>query len=96
MTDELARIDAQIRELGRQWDALEAEIARKIQERRALLAEQETGQADHTGAITSLQAEIYAARDRLKVLRDAHFDFSCLHRLISQARRSGKRRASRR
>ncbi len=60
------------------------------------MAEQETGQADHTGAITRLQAEIYAARDRLKVLHDAHFDFNCLYRLVSQARRPGKRPASRR
>jgi chromosome segregation ATPase len=87
LTDELARLDMQVRDLGEQWDGLEQVIAKKIQQRRALMAEQEAGQADHSAAITRLQAEIYAARDRLKVLRDAHFDFSCLYRIVSEARR---------
>ncbi len=87
LTDELARLDMQVRDLGEQWDGLEQEIAEKIQRRRALMAEQESSQVDHSAAITRLQAEIYAARDRLKVLRDAHFDFSCLYRIVSEARR---------
>ncbi len=89
---ELQRLDMQVRELGRQWDEAEREIARKIQRRRALIAQQETATVDHSVAITRLQGEIYAARDRLKVLRDAHFDFSCLDRIISEARRAASSR----
>jgi chromosome segregation ATPase len=88
LADELSRLDNQVRDLSRQWDVLEQEIADKIQRRRTLIAEQEATRADHGDAILRLQGEIYAARDRLKVLRDAHFDFSCLYRIVSQARRS--------
>jgi cell division septum initiation protein DivIVA len=87
LTDELTRLDNQVRDLSQQWDMLEQEIAEKIQRRRTLIAEQEATQADHSDAILRLQGEIYAARDRLKVLRDAHFDFSCLYRIVSEARR---------
>jgi DNA repair exonuclease SbcCD ATPase subunit len=84
LTSELARLDRELRELSEQWEAVEREITEKIRRRRDLLAHQEQSSEDHTDEINRLQSDVYALRDRLTALRDAHFDFSALYRILRQ------------
>lgn len=86
LTAELARLDHQLRDLSQQWEDVEGEIARKVRQRRELLVRQDETSEDHTDEINRLQSDVYALRDRLKTLRDAHFDFSALYRIVQQAR----------
>jgi len=86
LTAELARLDHQLRDLSQQWDEIESEIARKVRQRRELMARQDERSEDHTDEINRLQSDVYALRDRIKTLRDAHFDFSALYRIVQQAR----------
>jgi len=86
LTAELARIDHQLRDLSQQWEEIEGEIARKVRQRRELMARQDETSEDHTDEINRLQSDVYALRDRIKLLRDAHFDFSALYRIVQQAR----------
>ncbi|TMD11232.1 MAG: hypothetical protein E6J00_14285 [Chloroflexi bacterium] len=86
LTAELTRVDRQLRELSDQWEEVEREIARKIGRRRELLARQEESAEDHTDEINRLQSDVFALRDRLNALRDAHLDFSALYRILQQAR----------
>lgn len=83
---ELSRLDRQLRELSQQWEDVERAISEKIRRRRELLALQEETSEDHTDEINRLQSDIFALRDRLKTLRDAHFDFSALYRILQQAK----------
>ncbi len=86
LTAELARLDHQLRDLSRQWEDVEREITEKIRRRRELIARQEESPEDHTDEINRLQSDVYGLRDRLKQLRDAHFDFSALYRIVQQAK----------
>jgi chromosome segregation ATPase len=86
LTAELAQLDHQLRDLSQQWEDVEHEIAQKIRQRRELIVRQDETQEDHTDEITRLQSDVYALRDRIKLLRDAHFDFSALYRIVQQAR----------
>ncbi len=86
LTAELSRLDHQLRDLSQQWEKVERAISEKIRRRRELLALQEETAEDHTDEINRLQSDLYALRDRLKLLRDAHFDFSALYRILQQAR----------
>ena len=86
LTQELAQLDRQLRHLSQQWEEVEQQITEKIRRRRELLARQEESSEDHTDEITRLQSEVYNLRDRLKLLRDAHFDFSALYRIVQQAK----------
>ncbi len=86
LTAELSRLDHQLRDLSQQWEEVERTISEKIRRRRELLALQEETAVDHTDEINRLQSDIYALRDRLKSLRDAHFDFSALYRILQQAK----------
>lgn len=86
LTAELARLDHQLRELSQQWEDIEREIAQKVRQRRELMARQDETREDHTDEINRLQSDVYALRDRIKLLRDAHFDFSALYRIVEQAR----------
>jgi predicted RNase H-like nuclease (RuvC/YqgF family) len=86
LTAELTRVDRQLRELSEQWEEVEREITRKIARRRELLARQQESAEDHTDAINRLQSDVFALRDRLNALRDAHLDFSALYRILQQAR----------
>ena len=86
LTAELAQLDRQLRELSEQWDVVEREIAAKVLRRRELIVKQEESQEDHADEITRLQSDILALRDRLETLRDAHFDFSALYRIVQQAK----------
>ena len=86
LTSELAELDRQLRELSQNWEAVESEIAQKVRRRRELIARQDETQEDHTDEINRLQSDVYALRDRIKLLRDAHFDFSALYRIVQQAR----------
>lgn len=87
LTAELARLDHQLRDLSQQWEDIEREIAKKIRQRRELIVRQDETREDHTDEINRLQSDVYALRDRIKLLRDAHFDFSALYRIVQQARR---------
>ncbi len=87
LTNELAQLDRQLRDLSQNWEAVESEIAQKVRRRRELIVRQDETQEDHTDEINRLQSDVYALRDRLKLLRDAHFDFSALYRIVQQARR---------
>ncbi len=86
LTAELARLDHQLRELSQQWEDIEGEIAQKVRRRRELIVRQDETREDHTDEINRLQSDVYALRDRIKLLRDAHFDFSALYRIVQQAR----------
>lgn len=86
LTAELARLDHQLRDLSQQWEDIEREIAKKIRQRRELIVRQDETREDHTDEINRLQSDVYALRDRIKLLRDAHFDFSALYRIVQQAR----------
>ncbi len=86
LTAELARLDHQLRDLSQQWEDIEREIAQKIRRRRELIVRQDESREDHTDEINRLQSDVYALRDRIKLLRDAHFDFSALYRIVQQAR----------
>ncbi|HYM50403.1 MAG TPA: hypothetical protein VET65_07485 [Candidatus Limnocylindrales bacterium] len=86
LTSELTRLDRQLRDLSDQWEAVEREIVQKIARRRELIARQEESAEDHTDEINRLQSDVFALRDRLSNLRDAHFDFSALYRILQQAR----------
>jgi len=86
LTSELAELDRQLRELSQNWEAVESEIAQKVRRRRELIVRQDETQEDHTDEINRLQSDVYALRDRIKLLRDAHFDFSALYRIVQQAR----------
>ncbi|TMD09771.1 MAG: hypothetical protein E6J01_00740 [Chloroflexi bacterium] len=86
LTAELAELDRQLRDLSQNWEAVETEIAQKVRRRRELIVRQDETQEDHTDEINRLQSDVYALRDRIKLLRDAHFDFSALYRIVQQAR----------
>jgi predicted RNase H-like nuclease (RuvC/YqgF family) len=86
LTAELAQLDRQLRDLSQQWEDVEQEIAHKVRRRRELIVRQDETQEDHTDEINRLQSDVYALRDRIKLLRDAHFDFSALYRIVQQAR----------
>jgi chromosome segregation ATPase len=86
LTAELAQLDRQLRDLSQNWEAVESEIAQKVRRRRELIVRQDETQEDHTDEINRLQSDVYALRDRIKLLRDAHFDFSALYRIVQQAR----------
>jgi len=86
LTAELAKLDHQLRELSQQWEDVEQEIAQKVRRRRELIVRQDETREDHTDEINRLQSDVYALRDRIKLLRDAHFDFSALYRIVQQAR----------
>ncbi len=86
LTAELAQLDRQLRDLSQNWEAVESEIAQKVRQRRELIVRQDETQEDHTDEINRLQSDVYALRDRIKLLRDAHFDFSALYRIVQQAR----------
>lgn len=86
LTTELTRLDRQLRDLSQQWEDVEREITHKIAKRRELLARQEGSAEDHTDEINRLQSDVFRLRDRLTTLRDAHFDFSALYRILQQAR----------
>ncbi|HYS01583.1 MAG TPA: hypothetical protein VET82_04460 [Candidatus Eisenbacteria bacterium] len=86
LTAELAQLDRQLRDLSENWEAVETEIAQKVRQRRELIVRQDETQEDHTDEINRLQSDVYALRDRIKLLRDAHFDFSALYRIVQQAR----------
>jgi prefoldin subunit 5 len=86
LTSELARLDRQLRDLSQQWEDIEREITQKISRRRALIARQEESAEDHTEEVNRLQSDVFALRDRLTTLRDAHFDFSALYRILQQAK----------
>jgi DNA repair exonuclease SbcCD ATPase subunit len=86
LTAELAQLDGQLRKLSEQWDAVEREIAVKVMRRRELIVMQEESQEDHADEIARLQSDILGLRDRLETLRDAHFDFSALYRIVQQAK----------
>jgi len=87
LTSELAELDRQLRDLSQNWEAVESEIGQKVRRRRELIVRQDETQEDHTDEINRLQSDVYALRDRIKLLRDAHFDFSALYRIVQQARR---------
>jgi predicted RNase H-like nuclease (RuvC/YqgF family) len=86
LTAELAQLDHQLRDLSEHWEAIESEIAQKVRQRRELIVRQDETQEDHTDEINRLQSDVYALRDQIKLLRDAHFDFSALYRIVQQAR----------
>lgn len=86
LTAELAQLDRQLRDLSQQWDAVERDIAAKVLRRRELIVRQEESQEDHADEIARLQSDVLALRDRLETLRDAHFDFSALYRIVQQAK----------
>jgi predicted RNase H-like nuclease (RuvC/YqgF family) len=86
LTAELAQLDRQLRNLSEQWDAVEREIAGKVRRRRELIVQQEESQDDHADEIARLQSDILVLRDRVETLRDAHFDFSALYRIVQQAK----------
>jgi DNA repair exonuclease SbcCD ATPase subunit len=86
LTAELAQLDGQLRKLSEQWDAVEREIAVKVMRRRELIVMQEESQEDHADEIARLQSDILGLRDCLETLRDAHFDFSALYRIVQQAK----------
>lgn len=87
LTAELAQLDRQLRELSQHWEELESEISQKVRQRRELIVRQDETTEDHTDEINRLQSDVYALRDQIKQLRDAHFDFSALYRIVQQARR---------
>ncbi len=87
LTSELAELDRQLRDLSQNWEAVESEIGQKVRRRRELIVRQDETKEDHTDEINRLQSDVYALRDRIKLLRDAHFDFSALYRIVQQARR---------
>ena len=86
LTAELTRLDHQLRDLSQQWEDIEREIAQKVRQRRQLIVRQDETAEDHTDEINRLQSDVYALRDRIKLLRDAHLDFSALYRIVQQAR----------
>ena len=86
LTNELAVLDRQLRELSEQWETVERQITEKTRRRRELIAQQEETNQDHAEEINRLQSDVYALRDRLDQLRDSHLDFSALYRILQQAR----------
>jgi predicted RNase H-like nuclease (RuvC/YqgF family) len=86
LTNELASLDRQLRELSQQWEDVERTISEKTRRRRELIARQEETNEDHEEEINRLQSDVYALRDRLDQLRDSHLDFSALYRILQQAR----------
>jgi septal ring factor EnvC (AmiA/AmiB activator) len=86
LTNELAALDRQLRDLSEQWEAVERTITEKTRQRRELIAQQEETNQDHAEEINRLQSDVYALRDRLDQLRDSHLDFSALYRILQQAR----------
>ena len=86
LTNELASLDRQLRELSQQWEDVERTISEKTRRRRELIALQEETNEDHEEEINRLQSDVYALRDRLDQLRDSHLDFSALYRILQQAR----------
>src|ERR671934_1671033 len=86
LTNELAALDRQLRELSQQWEDVERTISEKTRRRRELIARQEETNEDHEEEINRLQSDVYALRDRLDQLRDSHLDFSALYRILQQAR----------
>jgi prefoldin subunit 5 len=86
LTGELASLDQQLRDLSQQWEEVERTITEKVRRRRELLAYQEENQQDYSEEINRLQSDVYALRDRIDMLRDAHLDFSALYRIIQQAK----------
>ena len=86
LTNELAQLDRQLRDLSAQWEEVERTISEKIRRRRELIARQEETNEDHAEEINRLQSDVYARRDRLDQLRDSHRDFSALYRILQQAR----------
>jgi prefoldin subunit 5 len=86
LTNELATLDRQLRELSEQWEDVERTITEKTRRRRELIAQQEETNHDHAEEINRLQSDVYALRDRLDQLRDSHLDFSALYRILQQAR----------
>jgi predicted nucleic acid-binding Zn-ribbon protein len=86
LTSELATLDQQLRDLTNQWEIVERTISEKVRQRRELMARQAESNEDHTAEIDRLQSDIYALRDRLDQLRDSHFDFSALYRILQQGR----------
>jgi prefoldin subunit 5 len=86
LTNELAVLDRQLRDLSEQWETVERTITEKTRRRRELIARQEETNQDHAEEINRLQSDVYALRDRLDQLRDSHLDFSALYRILQQAR----------
>ena len=86
LTNELAQLDRQLRDLSKQWEEVEQTISEKIRRRRELIARQDETNEDHAEEINRLQSDVYALRDRLDQLRDSHLDFSALYRILQQAR----------
>ena len=86
LTNELAALDRQLRDLSQQWEDIERTISEKIRRRRELIAQQDETNQDHSEEINRLQSDVYALRDRLDLLRDSHLDFSALYRILQQAR----------
>jgi predicted RNase H-like nuclease (RuvC/YqgF family) len=86
LTSELATLDRQLRELSQQWEEVERTISEKIRRRREVIALQQQTNEDHEEEINRLQSDVYALRDRLDQLRDAHLDFSALYRILQQAK----------
>ena len=86
LTNELAQLDRQLRDLSAQWEEVERSISEKIRRRRELLARQQETNEDHAEEINRLQSDVYALRDRLDQLRDSHLDFSALYRILQQAK----------
>ncbi|HEX3630655.1 MAG TPA: hypothetical protein VHW91_09315 [Candidatus Dormibacteraeota bacterium] len=86
LTNELASLDRQLRNLSQQWDQVERTISEKIRLRRELIARQEETNEDHEEEINRLQSDVYSLRDRLDLLRDSHLDFSALYRILQQAK----------
>jgi prefoldin subunit 5 len=86
LTNELAALDRQLRNLSEQWDAVERTISEKIRRRRELIARQEETNEDHAEEINRLQSDVYALRDQLDQLRDSRLDFSALYRILQQAK----------
>jgi prefoldin subunit 5 len=86
LTNELAALDRQLRELSQQWEDVERTISEKTRRRRELIARQGETNEDHEEEINRLQSDVYALRDRLDQLRDSHLDFSALYRILQQAR----------
>jgi prefoldin subunit 5 len=86
LTNELASLDRQLRNLSQQWDQVERTISEKIRLRRELIARQQETNEDHEEEINRLQSDVYSLRDRLDLLRDSHLDFSALYRILQQAK----------
>ena len=86
LTNELAALDRQLRDLSQQWEEVERTITDKTRRRRELIARQQETNEDHEEEINRLQSDVYALRDRLDQLRDSHLDFSALYRILQQAR----------